>query len=67
MAAAAGVKSSAKDARELYEMKERALRFYTDNGVPKKMEEILNSMFHDNPADVYGHLVSYFENITDKF
>ncbi|XP_046368304.1 enolase 4-like isoform X2 [Haliotis rufescens] len=60
MAAAAGVKSSAKDARELYEMKERAIRFYTDNGVPKKMEEILNSMFHDNPADVYGHLANYF-------
>ncbi|XP_046576097.1 enolase 4-like isoform X1 [Haliotis rubra] len=60
MASAVGPKSSAKDARELYEMKERAIKFYTDNGVPKKMEEILNSMFHDNPADVYGHVANYF-------
>jgi len=49
--------ASAKQARELYELKQKAAKFYADNGVPQKMEEILNSMFYDNPSDVYGHLV----------
>ena len=49
--------TNVKEARELYELKERAAKFYAENGVPQKMEEILNSMFYDNPADVYGHLV----------
>lgn len=49
--------SSVKEARELYELKERAAKFYSENGVPQKMEDVLNSMFYDNPSDVYGHLV----------
>lgn len=53
--------ASVKEARELYELKERAAKFYAENGVPQKMEEILNSMFYDNPADVYGHLANYFQ------
>ena len=44
--------------RELYELKQQAIRYYEDNGVPQKMEEILNSMFYENPDDVYGHMVS---------
>lgn len=49
--------SAIKEARELYELKERAAKFYAENGVPAKMEDVLNSMFYDNPQDVYGHLV----------
>ena len=49
--------SSFREARELYELKERAAKYYAENGVPQKMEDILNSMFYDNPSDVYGHLV----------
>ena len=49
--------SSLREARELYELKEKAAKYYAENGVPQKMEEILNSMFYDNPSDVYGHLV----------
>lgn len=49
--------ASTKEAREKYELKQKAVKYYDKNGVPKKMEEVLNSMFYDNPDDVYGHLV----------
>ena len=52
--------TSLREARELYELKEKAAKYYAENGVPQKMEDILNSMFYDNPSDVYGHLVSSF-------
>lgn len=52
--------SALREARELYELKEKAAKYYAENGVPQKMEEILNSMFYDSPSDVYGHLVSIF-------
>ncbi|XP_022344151.2 enolase 4-like isoform X4 [Crassostrea virginica] len=52
--------ASTREAREKYELKQKAVKFYDENGVPKKMEEILNSMFYDNPDDVYGHLANYF-------
>lgn len=53
--------ASTKEAREKYELKQKAVKYYDQNGVPKKMEEVLNSMFYDNPDDVYGHLANYFE------
>lgn len=53
--------SKSPNAREIYELKQQAVRYYEENGVPQKFEEILNSMFYENPSDVYGHLVSYFE------
>ena len=46
------------DPQVLYELKQQAIEYYKDNGVPQKMEAILNSMFYDKPADVFGHLVS---------
>lgn len=49
--------ASTREAREKYELKQKAVKYYDQNGVSKKMEEILNSMFYDNPDDVYGHLV----------
>ena len=54
--------ASTREAREKYELKQRAVKFYDESGVPKKMEEILNSMFYDNPDDVYGHLVRIYFN-----
>lgn len=43
------------------ELKFKAISYYGENGdaagVTEKMEEILNSMFFDQPPDVYGHLV----------
>lgn len=47
-------------AREQYELKEKAIAYYKENGVPQKMEEILNTMFCDKPEDVYGHLATFF-------
>ena len=56
-------KLKAQEDREMYILKERAMYYYAENGVPEKMEQILNSTFYDNPSDVYGHLVSAFGNI----
>ncbi|XP_053400724.1 enolase 4-like, partial [Mercenaria mercenaria] len=64
MSASKKTMATVKEARELYELKERAAKFYAENGVPQKMEEILNSMFYDNPADVYGHLANYFQGFS---
>ena len=50
-------KLNAKEERELYDLKQKAIEYYADNGVPQKMEEILNAMFYDCPNDVFGHLV----------
>ena len=44
-------------AREIYDLKEQAKLYYGENKVPERMEDILNSMFYDNPLDIYGHLV----------
>ena len=48
----------ASDPQVLYELRQQAIEYYKENGVPQKMEAILNSMFYDKPADVFGHLVS---------
>ena len=62
MSTTARTTSSVKDTRDLYELKEKAAKFYAENGVPQKMEEILNAMFYDNPPDVYGYLVGIQRN-----
>ena len=51
------------DPSVLYELKQQAIEYYAQNGVPQKMEEILNSMFYDKPNDVFGHMVSEFLDI----
>ncbi|KAL3864520.1 hypothetical protein ACJMK2_006194 [Sinanodonta woodiana] len=53
-------KSSSKEVRELYELKQKASLYYAQNGVPQKMEDVLNTMFYDDPSDVYGYLAKYF-------
>lgn len=50
--------NKSKNVKEMQALKEKAIAYYTQNGVPKKMEEILNTMINDNPNDVYGHVVS---------
>ena len=45
---------------ELLALKEKAVQYFTRNGVPKKMEEALNEMFYDSPSDVYGYLMNFF-------
>ncbi|KAL8616578.1 hypothetical protein ACOMHN_036610 [Nucella lapillus] len=58
------VSSNHKDAKDKFELKEKVVAYYQDNGVPQKMEDILNSMFYDNPEDVYGHLANFFDKFT---
>ena len=55
------------EAREMYELKQQAVKYYSENGVPKKMEEILNQMFHDQPSDVYGHLVRHMLLVDNNY
>ena len=39
------------------EMKQRAVKYYNENGVPKCLEGLLNKMFLDDPDDIYGYMV----------
>lgn len=43
--------------RDLQKLKQQAMAYYQENDVPRKLEELLNSTFYLQPADVYGHLV----------
>lgn len=52
--------SSSRELREMYEAKQKAVKYYNENGVPQKIEEIMNTMFYDNPNDVYGYLVGLY-------
>ncbi|XP_071946840.1 enolase 4-like [Antedon mediterranea] len=54
-----------RHALELYELKKKAVKFYQKNNVPEKIEEILNSLFYQNPEDVYGSLAEYFSRLSN--
>lgn len=47
--------------RELPTLKQQALEYYRENDVPRRLEELLNSTFYLQPADVYGHLVGTWD------
>lgn len=49
--------SSCGTTKELQKLKQQALEYYRENDVPRRLEELLNSTFYLQPADVYGHLV----------
>ncbi|MBN3324368.1 ENO4 Enolase, partial [Atractosteus spatula] len=53
-----------KEDREFYELKNRAAEYYRANGVPQKMEDVLNLMFYEKPDDVYGYLAIYFSRFS---
>jgi hypothetical protein len=36
--------SSSRELREMYEAKQKAVKYYNENGVPQKIEEIMNTM-----------------------
>ncbi|KAM7330398.1 hypothetical protein ACRRTK_012011 [Alexandromys fortis] len=42
--------------RDLQKLKQQAMAYYQENDVPRRLEELLNSTFYLQPADVYGHL-----------
>ncbi|EHA99627.1 hypothetical protein GW7_21294 [Heterocephalus glaber] len=46
--------------KELQKLKQQAMEYYRENDVPRRLEELLNSTFYLQPADVYGHLANCF-------
>ncbi|KAM8911907.1 enolase 4 isoform 1-T1 [Lycaon pictus] len=50
-------------ARELQKLKQQAMEYYRENDVPRRLEELLNSTFYLQPADVYGHLANCFAKL----
>ncbi|XP_058527402.1 enolase 4 isoform X2 [Ochotona princeps] len=49
--------------RELQRLKQQAMEYYQENGVPRRLEELLNSTFYLQPTDVYGHLANCFSKL----
>ncbi|XP_006831555.1 PREDICTED: enolase-like protein ENO4 [Chrysochloris asiatica] len=49
--------------RELQKLKQRAMEYYQQNDVPRRLEELLNSTFYLQPDDVYGHLANCFSKL----
>nr|XP_048279018.1 enolase 4 isoform X2 [Myodes glareolus] len=49
--------------RGLQKLKQQAMAYYQENDVPRRLEELLNSTFYLQPADVYGHLANYFSKL----
>ena len=45
-----------------FEEKQRAVRYFHENQVPKQLETLLNEMFHKQPDDIYGYMVSLSNN-----
>uniref|UniRef100_A0A8K9V840 Enolase 4 n=1 Tax=Oncorhynchus mykiss TaxID=8022 RepID=A0A8K9V840_ONCMY len=53
-----------KEEQEFYDLKMKAAEYYRANGVPQKMEGVLNDMFFDKPEDIYGYLANYFSKLS---
>ena len=49
--------------QDFMDAKRKAKLFYDTLLVPERIEEILNDMLYDKPADVYGRLVN-FKHVT---
>ncbi|XP_078269574.1 enolase 4 isoform X2 [Rhinoraja longicauda] len=47
---------SSLEARDFYQLKQRAAEYYRSNAVPQRMQQVLNTMFYEKPDDMYGHL-----------
>ncbi|XP_012630284.1 enolase 4 isoform X1 [Microcebus murinus] len=54
---------SSETTRELQKLKQQAMKYYRENDVPRRLEELLNSTFYLQPADVYGHLANHFSKL----
>ncbi|XP_058255845.1 enolase 4 isoform X3 [Hemibagrus wyckioides] len=50
--------------KDFYDLKNKAAEFYRANGVPQKLETVLNEMFFAKPHDVYGYLANYFSSFS---
>lgn len=45
-------------ATDMLELKKKAVKYYHDNQIPQQFESLLNSMFYEQPEDLYGYIVS---------
>nr|XP_005158751.1 enolase 4 isoform X1 [Danio rerio] len=53
-----------KEDQEFYDLKNKAAEYYRSNGVPQKIESVLNEMFWQKPDDIYGYLANYFSGLS---
>ncbi|KAL0964393.1 hypothetical protein UPYG_G00323220 [Umbra pygmaea] len=53
-----------KEDKEFHALKNKAAEYYRTNGLPQKIECILNDMFFDQPDDIYGYLANYFSKLS---
>lgn len=51
------VEKMKRESKPSFEMKQRAVKYYNENGIPKCLESLLNSMFIEDPDDIYGYMV----------
>lgn len=42
-----------KEDQEFYDLKNKAAEYYRSNGVPQKIENVLNEMFWQKPDDIW--------------
>ncbi|XP_029466606.1 enolase 4 [Rhinatrema bivittatum] len=52
------------DARQFYELKQRAAEYYPHQRGPQRIEEALNTIFFRNPDDVFGALANWFSEFS---
>ncbi|NXF44678.1 ENO4 Enolase, partial [Oceanites oceanicus] len=50
--------------RRLREARQQAAEYYRGHRVPQRMEEALNALFPQRPADLYGELANYFSKFS---
>ncbi|KAF1522284.1 Enolase 4, partial [Eudyptes sclateri] len=50
--------------RSLQGPRQEAAEYYRDHRVPQRMEEALNALFPQRPADLYGELANYFSKFS---
>ncbi|KAI2654285.1 Enolase 4 [Labeo rohita] len=53
-----------KEDQEFYDLKNKAAEYYRSNGVPQKIENVLNEMFWQKPDDINGYLANYFSRLS---
>ncbi|KAF6775852.1 hypothetical protein AHF37_04801 [Paragonimus kellicotti] len=46
--------------RTIDELKTEAIKYFCTNGVPEKIEKVINKMFSDQPRDPNGYLSWFF-------
>ena len=51
---------------ERLEMKQRAVQYYNENQVPKQLEILLNTMFTEEPTDIYGYMVRKYSKMNHE-